>query len=69
MKQNNTLPEQGHSHLVELPREEVTLLATASRITSLSADSLINSCIARLLAPSPTEQLRAEIKRSIIYFK
>jgi hypothetical protein len=71
MKLNNTLPDRGltHSHFVELPRESVTLLATASRITSLSTDQLVSGCILKLLQPTPTELLRAEIERSKIYFK
>ena len=54
---------------VTLPAGSVELLATASSLTSLSPDRLINSCLARLLAPSPTEQLRAEIERCKIHFR
>ena len=52
-----------------LPRDAAELLDTASSLTSLSPDHLVNSCLARLLAPSPTEQLRDEIEASKIYFK
>jgi len=54
---------------VTLPAGCVELLATASSLTSLSPDRLINSCLARLLTPSPEEQLRAEIQRCKIYFR
>ena len=54
---------------VTLPAGYVELLATASSLTSLSPDRLINSCLARLLTPSPEEQLRAEIQRCKIYFR
>lgn len=54
---------------VTLPAGCVKLLATASSLTSISPDRLVNSCLAKLLTPSPTEQLRVEIERCTIHFR
>ena len=54
---------------VTLPAGCSELLDCASSLTSLSPDRLVNSCLVRLLTPSPTEQLRAEIERCKIHFR
>ena len=71
MKLRNISEDRGleNSHLVTLPRAEAEVLDTASNITSLEPAQILNNCLARVLQPSATDQLRAEINRCKLYFK